>query len=44
MALKAKSSYHEILADKLWDRSYNCYSQLKFKGTMYKIGYVKIYI
>lgn len=36
---KIDCSYHEILTDKLGDKSYDCYSQLKFKGTMYKIGY-----
>ncbi|XP_060871578.1 uncharacterized protein LOC132949103 [Metopolophium dirhodum] len=38
---KIDCSYHEILAGRLGDtfKIYDCYSQLKFKGTVYRIGY-----
>jgi hypothetical protein len=38
---KINCSNHEIIADHLGDilKMYECYKQLKFKGTVYKIGY-----
>ncbi|CAH1736352.1 unnamed protein product [Aphis gossypii] len=38
---KIDCCYHELLADHLEDtlKIYDCYTQLKFKGTAYKIGY-----